>query len=94
MRKVFKDFGLEMPLLDIRSDNQSAISLAHNPMVQARSKHIDIQHHFVRDRVMRNEVALSYCPTEEMVADMLTKALDPEQVKKCREGMGIVVIGN
>lgn len=94
MRKVFKDFGLVMPLLEIRSDSQSAISLAHNPMVQARSKHIDIQHHFVRDRVMRNEVALSYCPTEEMVADMLTKALDPEQVKKCREGMGIIVIGN
>jgi Reverse transcriptase (RNA-dependent DNA polymerase) len=94
MRKTFSDFHLSVPVMDIRSDNTAAISLAHNPMVQARSKHIDVHHHFARDRVMRGEVKLSYVPTQQMVADVLTKALEPARVKWCRDGMGLVELRN
>ena len=89
MRKILGDFGMQMETLQIFSDNQAAISLAENPMVQARSKHIDIQHHFVRDRISRGEISLSYIPTSLMVYDVLTKAIDPNRVKSCREGMGL-----
>ena len=88
-RKVMGDFGMKLETIRIFSDNQAAISLAENPMVQARSKHIDIQHHFVRDRVSRGEISLSYIPTSFMIADVLTKAIDPIKVKSCREGMGL-----
>lgn len=59
----------------IMEDNQGAIALAHNPEYHARTKHIDVQYHFVRECVEMGKVELVYCPTEDMVADALTKPL-------------------
>ncbi len=58
---------------------QGAISLTKNPTQHARTKHIDVQHHFVRERVENGEVTFEYCSMEEMVADVLTKALPKER---------------
>jgi hypothetical protein len=66
----------------IRCDNQGAISLTKNPTQHARTKHIDVQHHFVRSRVENGEVTFGYCSTQDMVADVLTKALPKEQHNK------------
>src|SRR5947207_3011429 len=63
----------------IYTDSQSAIALAQNPKHHARTKHIDIQYHFVRNCVEDGRLKLKYCSTEDMVADGLTKALAPER---------------
>jgi hypothetical protein len=73
----------------IYCDNQSAIALAHNPEHHARTKHIDIQYHFVRNCVEDGRTRLEYCPTEDMVADGLTKALGPERHKRLAKMMGM-----
>src|SRR5208282_5005866 len=59
----------------IYGDNQGSIALANNPEYHARTKHIDIQYHFIRECVQNNKIALTYCPTADMVADGMTKAL-------------------
>jgi hypothetical protein len=59
----------------IRCDNQGAISLTKNPTQHNQIKHIDVQHHFVREQVENGEVIFKYCSTKDMVADVLTKAL-------------------
>jgi hypothetical protein len=46
-----------------------ALALAQNPEYHACSKHIDVQWHFVREKIQEELVALEYLPTEEMVAD-------------------------
>jgi hypothetical protein len=46
--------------------------MTKNPTQHARTKHIDVQHHFVRKRVENSEVTFEYCSTEEMVVDVLT----------------------
>lgn len=56
-------------------DNQSAIALTMNPRFHARSKHIEVQHHYVREVAAQGMVQVVYCPTESMTADVLTKAL-------------------
>jgi hypothetical protein len=59
----------------INVDNQGTIALAENPIHHARTKHLDIQLQFVRDHIERNTVKLQYCPTDDMLADIMTKAL-------------------
>ena len=52
----------------IYGDDQGAIALARNPQFHARTKHIDVQHHFVRERQHSSEVDLQYIPTDQQVA--------------------------
>ena len=66
----------------IYEDNQSSIALAKNPVHHARTKHIDIQHHFIREKVESGEVDLVYMPTEDMIADALTKPLPRPKFEK------------
>jgi len=73
----------------IRSDNQGCISLAKNSVHHARTKHIDIQHHFVREKLEDGEVEVIFCKTEEMVADVLTKGLTKEKHEHFSSRMGI-----
>ena len=66
----------------IHKDNQSAIPFARNPIQHARSKHIDIQYHFIREKIEAGEIELVYTPTELMTADALTKALAKPRFEK------------
>ena len=59
----------------LMEDNSGAIAIAKNPVSHARTKHIDIRYHYVREAVQDSMVNLTYCPTEEMTADLLTKPL-------------------
>jgi hypothetical protein len=59
----------------IYTDSQSAMALANNPVQHNRTKHIDIQYHFVRQNVLDGRTQLLYHPTESLVADGLTKPL-------------------
>ena len=68
------NFSLTTPST-IFSDNQSAISIAHHPEFHARTKHIDIAVHFLRDHVKKGTLDLYYINTEFNLADIFTKAL-------------------
>jgi hypothetical protein len=63
------------------SNNQSAIALTENNQYHARTKHIDVRFHFIRWIVENGSIRLVYCPTNDMVADTLTKALPSAKVK-------------
>jgi hypothetical protein len=69
------------------TDNQSAIDLSKNPEYHARSKHIDIQYHYVREIVHSGQVILKYVPTKDNIADLLTKALSPAIFDKFKDSM-------
>jgi hypothetical protein len=57
------------------TDSLLAIDLANNPEHYAKTKHINIQYHFIREHVTNDIIQLSYINTKEQLADMLTKAL-------------------
>ena len=73
----------------IMEDNQGAIALAHNPEYHARIKHIDVQYHFIRECIEMGKVKQVYCPTEEMVADALTKPLARDKHWNLVDKMGL-----
>lgn len=89
LKLLLADLGEADHPVQMRSDNQSAIHLMHNPGGTARSKHIDVANHFVRDRVARGELIVRYVGTKEMVADVLTKALPGASLELCRRGLGM-----
>jgi hypothetical protein len=89
LRKLAYDLGIPVDCLKIHSDNQASISLLKNPISSVRTKHIDVIHHFARERVERKEVSFQYISTDKMVADIMTKALPEGKFKTCRAGMGI-----
>ena len=53
----------------------SAGSLAANPNFHARTKHIEIDVHFVREKVLQEQLEVCYVPSSDQVADILTKVL-------------------
>ena len=59
----------------LHQDNKSVIELSKNPVMHKRSKHFRIALHYIRDLVERMVIKLSYVATEDMIADVLTKAL-------------------
>lgn len=56
-------------------DNKSAIALASNPVFHARTKHIEIDYHFIREQVLSKRIVVSHVGTEYQIADIFTKAL-------------------
>ena len=74
------------------SDNQSAIALTKDHQYHARTKHIDIRFHFIRWIVKNGSLRLIYCPTAEMVADSLTKALPSLKVKHFASELGLASV--
>ena len=77
----------EVPILN---DNQATLRMINDLNSVSRSKHIDIQHHFVRERAVRGEVKFHYCPTDIMLADYLTKVLPSSRFEEIRDALHVV----
>ena len=78
---------LETPV--VWSDNMGAAALASNPVMHARTKHIEIDIHFVRDKVLKKELEVRYIPTQEQVADIFTKALGSARFLELRSKLSV-----
>jgi hypothetical protein len=84
-KKLLKDFGIDIKDIIIHQDNQSTIKLIQNKKpTSQRSQHIDIKYFFLRDQTIEKDITIQYTPTEEMIADILTKPLQGNQFIKLR----------
>jgi hypothetical protein len=87
LRNLFAELYLpqELPTI-LYGDNQSALAIARDPQYHARSKHFDIRSHYIRDRIRDGTIENVYCSTDDMIADVFTKALHkPKHLKFTRE---------
>jgi len=75
LKALYKELRDIDEIVTIYNDNQAAQEIARNPVHRARSKHIDVRHHFVRELIWEGKVKLEYMNTKEMIADMITKAV-------------------
>jgi len=83
LQKLLSDLGQSMdaPVV-IYCDNISSILLANNPVYHARTKHIQVHYHFIREKVLATEIDLIHVSTEDQVVDIFTKALGTDKLKK------------
>jgi hypothetical protein len=71
-------------------DNISAVYMASNPVQHRRTKHIEIDIHFVREKVALGEVRVLHVPTSAQFADIFTKGLHPTSFVDIRSSLNIV----
>ena len=69
-------------------DNQSAIALTENPIFHARSKHIAVRHHWIREKIEKGTLI----PTADQIADIFTKPLASEKFVKFRKALGLIPV--
>ncbi|KAH9677213.1 retrovirus-related pol polyprotein from transposon RE2 [Citrus sinensis] len=76
IQPLFSELNIKCTSLPtIWCDNISATELAKNPVYHSRTKHIELDMHFIRDKVLAKELETNYIPSEEQIADALTKPL-------------------
>ncbi len=80
--------------VELRSDNKGAISLTENSKFHRKTKHIKVRWHWIREKVERKEIAISFISTKEMLADGLTKALIPKIFKDFRRLIEMIRAGH
>ncbi|XP_042443979.1 filament-like plant protein 7 [Zingiber officinale] len=88
-----KNNDLHQPVdyaVPIYYDNQSAIRLAENPIFHARTKHVEVHYHFIREKVLQEEIEMRQIRTDDQVVDLFTKGLSASKFKRFRDQLGIV----
>ncbi len=75
LRTLLDELKLSQHPTPVYEDNQGTIALAANPQFHRRSKHFNPKLHFIREKIVENQIMIHYCPTDQMTADVLTKAL-------------------
>ena len=95
IRNLFKELhqNLNEPTI-VNQDNKSTIAIAKNPIHHQRTKHIDVKMNQLRQYLDKKDLSLKWCPTEDMIADILTKALPAAQHKRFTKLMGYVSVSD
>ena len=81
--------GYELDPAEVLQDNLSTMALVKaGQSTSDRTRHINIRHFWVKDKVDSGEIIQKFCPTEDMLADGLSKPLVGEALRRCEAGLG------
>jgi hypothetical protein len=84
IQSLHTELGISYSSPTIHFGNMSTISLAHNPIHHARTKHMELDHFFVREKVLQKLLGVLLIPGHLQSADVLTKALHPIKFEEFR----------
>ena len=92
IRRFINEMKLEaVEDVTLYGDNEMSIALTKNAENQHRIKHIDVQHHYIRELFNKRELTIEWIPGSKMLADGMTKALPTETFRKHRALLGMAV---
>ena len=89
LRNLLKDFHVAFEKNVMYEDNQSCLTSLSSEKFSSKSKHIEVRYHFAKDLKQKNLVNFQYCPSENMIADMLTKPLESVKLRKLTQLIGL-----
>ncbi|KAM1636422.1 hypothetical protein PS2_014036 [Malus domestica] len=76
-RRIFRDLHLPLTSPQLWCDSINALVVASNPVYQTRMRHVEVDYHYVREKVVHKELVVGYVATTNQLADLLTKGLSP-----------------
>ncbi|MCO5613079.1 hypothetical protein L7F22_067353 [Adiantum nelumboides] len=95
LRKLLMDLKLQVDReVVIYCDNLGSIQFSRNSVFHARTKHIEVHYHFVRDQVLAGDINLFYVNTEAQAADNFTKVLGAEKLRRFRLMLGVLQLAS
>ena len=76
LRRLLRDLGFA-PLkpMDLYCNNKATIAIAHNPVEHGRTKHVEVDRHFVKEKLDAEIISFPFISSEYQLADVLTKAV-------------------
>src|SRR5258708_35543503 len=93
LEHLYKNVGIPIsPPIFLLVDNQSAITLAENPIFHVCSKHIEVRHHWVCEKIEGGSIELENVPMADQVANIFTKQLMREKFHRFHEAWGLVPV--
>jgi hypothetical protein len=92
MRAILTEFGYPSSIPStLFIDNKSGIDVSKNPEHHGRMKHLDLRFYWLRDAVQASLITPVYVPTKQNVADLFTKAVQPQVVEYAVPRLGLTL---
>ena len=88
-KNPIQDFGVAFDHIPIKCDNINTISLSMNHIQHLRTKHIEVRHHFLRDHMMKGDIALDFVCTEHQLAYIFIKLLSKDRFCEIMRNLGL-----
>ncbi|KRZ27699.1 Retrovirus-related Pol polyprotein from transposon TNT 1-94 [Trichinella pseudospiralis] len=89
LRSLQSELEKESSKPTLLCDNSGAVSISTGQSSSARTRHIDIRYHFVKEKIQEGEIEMRQIPSADNAADMFTKALTPSRLATCLKLIGM-----
>ena len=86
---LVRDLGIAVEMPTLHCDSQSAILLTKSPIFHAKTRHIEVKYHFIREMLEDKLMKLVKVHTADNLADLLTKSLPPKRFARCGALLGV-----
>ena len=95
LKQLLKDMGINFDqLMRMYCDNNSASHIVQNPVFHEHTKRIEVNCHFIREKVQAKEIETPFVRSEDQLADVFTKGLDPKPFEEITSKLELLDIYN